>query len=197
MLRSKRNVALEFASKKLDGLVDVTFDPAVDHRGYLIKPYDEKPFKEKGINVDWKQILLQFTENINTVKGFHFQAAPFTEAKLITPINGKVIWVCVDVRPGSPTFGEVESTMLSSKRNSSLYACRGFAHANMNLTAEARIIIAADNHYSEAAGVGFAWDDPDIGFKWPLIEGEAVTMKEEHRDNPPFANIKNNINLEI
>lgn len=172
--------------RTLPGLYDVRFNPTVDHRGFLAKPYDELPFHKAGIDVVWRQILMQRTERRNTLKGLHIQTEPFTEAKLITPIEGRVLWVSVDLRKDSATFLRHEKTVLEPN-GPALFAARGFAHGCLHLTDDTLLLIAADNSYSEEHGVGIAWNDPEIAIDWPLIEGLPLIIKAEHRDNPPFA----------
>ena len=173
--------------KSVQGLYDISFEPAEDHRGYLAKPFDEKPFVEAGIDVHWKQIILQYTKSKNTVKGFHIQRCPFTEAKLIIPVVGEFIWVSVDSRTESPTYGKLSETRMGPDSNSALFASRGFAHGFLNFEDDTQILIAADNDYSESHGDGFAWDDPDICYKWPVLSDCPVVMKDEHRNYGSFA----------
>ena len=182
------------SDRTLSGLYDVRFNPAIDHRGYLAKLYDAVPFQKAGIDVKWRQIIMQHTERRNTLKGLHIQNAPFTEAKLITPIKGLVLWVSVDLRKESATFLRHEKAVLEPG-GAALFAARGFAHGCLHLTDDTLILIAADNDYSEGHGVGIAWNDLEIGIDWPLADGSPVIMKGEHRDNPSFAVARKKLQL--
>ena len=133
--------------KSVQGLFDVSFEPAHDHRGYLAKPFDEKPFADAGIEVHWKQIIVQHTEKKNTVKGFHIQIQPFTEAKLIVPVYGEFIWVSVDVRSASPTYGKAFETRFFPGNNAALFASRGFAHGFFSFENDTKILIDRTNGF--------------------------------------------------
>lgn len=185
---------MKFVSGETAGVFRVVFDPARDHRGYLSKPYEEKAFHAAGIDVTWRQLIFQSTDCRNTIKGFHIQADPFQEAKLITPVAGEVLWVSVDLRPGSSTFLKHEKFMLHPGAPAA-FIPRGFAHGCLHLSDNTMLMIAADNYYSEPDGVGIAWNDPEIAVDWPLFPGEPIVIKDEHRDNPPLAVVRKRLGL--
>ncbi|MFN3077567.1 MAG: dTDP-4-dehydrorhamnose 3,5-epimerase family protein [Alphaproteobacteria bacterium] len=185
---------MQFVPASLAGVFRVVFDPARDHRGYLSKPYEEKAFQAAGIDVTWRQIIFQFTEHHNTVKGLHIQSAPFLEAKLITPVVGEVLWISVDLRRDSPTFMKHEKFKMYPG-GPAVFVPRGFAHGGLYISDNSMLMIAADNYHSEPHGVGIAWNDPEIGIEWPLIPGEPIVIKDQHRDNPPLAAVRDRLGL--
>ena len=186
---------MKMIPRKLPGLMDVHYQPFTDHRGYLAKPFDDRPFHDAGIDAHWRQIVLQKTDHKNTIKGLHIQREPFDEAKLIVPLTGKVLWVNVDLRRNSPTFLKWESTLLEPGHDRALFIERGFCHGSLSLTDDALLLIMADNHYSPEHCVGFAWDDPEIGIEWPLIPGAPLVMSDDHRTNPLFAAVRGTLGL--
>ena len=185
---------MNFEKRDLQGLANVHFNRVCDMRGYLEKPYDKILFEQAGISVEWRQLILQHTEKKNTIKGLHIQAAPFAEAKLITPLSGDVLWVCVDMRPQSDTYLRHCKTLLKLG-GPALFAARGFAHGCIHLTDKTLLVISADNDYSEEHGIGIAWNDPTLGIDWPLLDGEPIVMKPEHRDNPSFADVRHRFEI--
>lgn len=185
---------MQLSERPISGLFDVTFPPAVDHRGYLVKPYNEQEFKEAGIDVTWRQIIMQQTERKNTMKGLHIQMAPFTEGKLVVPVAGRVMWVSIDFRKNSPTFLKWEKTILEPG-GPAWFAPRGMAHGCLHLTDNTLLLIAADNLHSEEHGVGIAWNDPDIAIDWPVDDAAALIMKDAHRQSPPFADVRQRLGL--
>ncbi|CAA7614509.1 dTDP-4-dehydrorhamnose 3,5-epimerase family protein [Magnetospirillum sp. SS-4] len=186
---------MRIAEREIKGMFDVEVDPAADHRGWLIKPFDARPFAAAGLTAEWRQVIVQYTEHRNTLKGLHHQADPFLEAKLIAPIEGRCFWVSVDLRPGSPTFGRWGGAVLDAAKRNSLYVARGFAHGCLTLTDRVNLLICADNDYSPDHGVSIAWNDPDFAIDWPLAPGEDVVMKDEHRAAPPFAALRDRLDL--
>ena len=186
---------MKISARALPGMYDVDFNVAVDHRGYLAKPFDDSPFRAAGIDVHWRQIITQFTERRNTVKGLHIQTDPFMEGKLVVPLAGEVLWISVDLRKNSPTFLRWEKTRLRPEDKRAVFVARGFAHGCLHLSDATQLLIAADSEHSDAHGVGIAWNDPEIGIDWPLIPGLPIVIKEEHRNNPPLSAVRRRLGL--
>ncbi|KIL97759.1 dTDP-4-dehydrorhamnose 3 5-epimerase [Paramagnetospirillum magnetotacticum MS-1] len=186
---------MRITERAIKGIFDVELDPAADHRGWLIKPFDARPFAAAGLTAEWRQVIVQFTEHKNTLKGLHHQAEPFLEAKLIAPIEGRCFWVSVDLRHESPTFGQWGGAVLDADKRNSLYVSRGFAHGCLTLSDHVNLLICADNDYSPDHGVSIAWNDPTFAIDWPLLADTEVVMKAEHRDAPPFAAVRGKLGL--
>jgi len=172
-----------FHPRKLDGLWDVGHSPVADHRGVLQKLYDAGQFGPLGDLPAWVQVIVSRTAKAKTLRGLHLQAPPFVEAKLVAPLLGRMVWVAVDVRRASPSFGQWESTTLDADHPTALYAARGFAHGCLSLTEDADLLILADNAYAE--GLGIRWDDPDLAIDWPLAG--PPTLSQAHTQLPSFA----------
>ena len=154
----------------IEGLCVIT--PAVhgDSRGYFFESYNENDMKENGLNITFVQDNQSMSVK-GVLRGLHFQKQ-FPQTKLVHVIRGAVFDAVVDVRPGSATFGQWFGIELSAENKKQLLIPRGFAHGFLVLTDDAEFCYKCDDFYHPGDEGGIAWNDPDIGIAWPLIEGE-------------------------
>ena len=154
--------------KKLDLVGAVIIDPDVypDKRGYFLETFQEKRYREFGIDVSFVQDNLSFSTK-GTLRGLHFQH-PHPQAKLVQVIQGEVLDVIVDVRRGSPTFGHWSGVGLSEKNHRQLFVPGGFAHGYCVLSDTAIFSYKCSDFYSPDCEKGVLWSDPDIGIDWPV-----------------------------
>ena len=138
-----------------------------DDRGYFFESWNEKAFTEAGINCKWVQDN-ESKSRFGVLRGLHFQAAPYTQAKLVRVIQGAVLDVAVDIRKGSPTFGKHVAVELSSENKRMLFVPRGFAHGFAVLSDEVIFAYKCDNPYMPSHERGIAFDDPDLGIDWKV-----------------------------
>ena len=157
---------MKIQEMKLSGAFEITPTLHVDSRGFLARTYDQDTFKNEKIDRRWVQESWSHTENKFTVRGLHVQFSPYTETKLVSIINGKMMWVIVDVRKGSDTFGKWDSVLLSSEERNSLFVERGFAHGCLSLTDNCDLLLKSDCEFIEGKGTGILWNDPIIGINW-------------------------------
>ena len=121
------------------------------------------------------------------MRGFHYQLAPFAQAKLVRVIKGKVLDVVVDIRKGSPTFGQNVSVELSEENKWQLFVPRGFAHGFVVLSDEAIFSYKVDNYYSKEGERGIAFDDETLAIDWK-IDRKSILLSEKDTKNPSFLN---------
>lgn len=159
---------IEIHKKKLDGLIEMVPDVYEDERGFLARLYDEKVFKDLGLPTRWTEESHHYTKKKNILRGLYLQSEPFSEGKLLRVIRGEMLWVSVDVRENSKTFGYWDSVILSDTRRNLLSAARGFAHGCLSLTDGVDLLIKSDNYFSEAHGAGIIWNDKDLKIDWNL-----------------------------
>lgn len=178
---------MKFVERKLKGLYEVHYEPYVDHRGSLTKPFNKQDFKDAGLEVDLCQVMHSYTEHRNTVRGMYIQTDPCMEGKVVAPLRGKTFWVAVDVRKGSDTFGEWDAMVLSPEAHKAFLITPGFAHGCLSLTDDVSLLLMADNHHAPDNGFAFAWDDPDVGIRWPLLSHPPI-FSEMSGTDPSFAN---------
>lgn len=159
---------MEFIKKKLKGVFEIKLNPIGDHRGFFMRTFDDKLFEELGLNFKWVQENHSKTEKKGTIRGLHLQLPPFAETKLIRAIRGEVLDVFVDLRLGSPTFGQWDSVLLSEKSHNYVLVPKGFGHSICTLTNDSEIIYKVDNYYSPEHEIGIIWNDKDINIEWPI-----------------------------
>lgn len=178
---------MNIAESRISGVYEVNVPAAyLDERGTLFRLFDAQIFEENGIRVQWQQVTYQFTKAKNVIRGLYTQLPPHTEMKLVSILSGMVFWVVVDLRKNSDTFGEWHGVTLSPTSIKGLVIERGFAHGCLSLTGDCQVIICADNYYSEADGVGIAWNDPELNVAWPDVDGDLI-ISDTHKAYPSFA----------
>lgn len=153
---------------RLSGLFRIEPEPLADNRGSFSRLFDSDAFTEAGLNTTWLQESRSYTERRHTVRGIHASLPPAVEGKTITAIRGEMLWVSVDIRRDSGTFGQWESIRLSGSDFTTLYAARGFAHGCVSLTDGCDLLLRADTRYSDQHGTGIAWNDPELAIDWQI-----------------------------
>lgn len=158
---------MEIIQKRLAGLFEVIPEKNTDERGFFLRLFDEKIFKELNLpDISRVQESCIFTKERFTLRGLHISLPPHLEAKTVTAIRGITLWVAVDVRKGSETFGQWTAIELNGDLCNTMVASRGFAHGCISRTDDCCLISTADNEFSEQHGVRINWDDPDLGIDW-------------------------------
>lgn len=154
--------------KKIDGVFEINLKPHKDYRGFFMRTYDEKIFRDNGLHKGWVQESHSYSKEKNILRGLHFQFPPYTEAKLIRAVTGEIFTVVVDLRKGSPTFGKWESVIISENNNKMIYISRGFAMGMCTLTDNCTLLYKIDNYYVPESQGAIQWNDTDIGINWPI-----------------------------
>ena len=141
----------------------VIIEPRIfgDSRGYFFESFSEKNFKEQVADVDFVQDN-ESKSCYGVVRGLHFQKPPYTQAKLVRVVKGRVLDVAVDLRKGSPTYGKHVAVELTEENHRQFFVPRGFAHGFAVLSEEAVFQYKCDNYYAPQAEGALAWDDPDV-----------------------------------
>jgi len=176
-----------FEKTPLDGVVVVTPRMFPDGRGFFMETYKRSEFAKAGIDVEFIQDN-HSSSSKGVVRGLHYQKAPHAQAKLIRMSRGTIFDVVVDMRAGSPTFGEWFGVELSEASRKMLYVPVGFAHGFAALSDHVELQYKVTAEYCKAAEAGIAWDDPTVGVKWPvssptLSEKDTVLPSLERADN--------------
>ena len=145
-----------------------------------MRVFDDKLFEAVGLNYKWVQENHSKTKKMGIIRGLHLQLPPFAETKLIRAIRGDVLDVFVDLRKGSPTFGQWDSVLLSEKMYNYVLVPRGFGHSICTLTENCEIIYKVDNYYSPDHEIGVLWNDKDININWPVSN---PVLSEKDKNN--------------
>jgi len=138
-----------------------------DERGFFMETYKRSDFAAHGIGEPFVQCN-QSRSSCGILRGLHFQKPPKAQGKLVRAISGAIFDVAVDLRKGSPTYGQWVGVELSGANNKMLYAPAGFAHGFCVVSAEADIAYMTSDEYAPALESGIAWDDPDLKIAWPV-----------------------------
>lgn len=153
-----------------------------DSRGYFFESFSERRFKELVADVDFVQDN-ESKSSFGVVRGLHFQKPPYTQAKLVRVVKGKVLDVAVDLRKGSPTYGKYVSVEISEENHRQVYIPKGFAHGFAVLSEEAVFQYKCDAYYEPKSEGAIAWNDPDLNIDWKLMP-EQVLLSDKDRNNP-------------
>jgi len=154
-----------------------------DHRGYFVETYRQDKLEEA---LGYKVNFVQDNESKSTkgvLRGLHFQLAPHAQTKLVRVIEGAVLDVAVDIRKGSPTFGEYVAVELSADNKKQLFVPRGFAHGFVVLTETATFAYKVDNYYSPECDRGLAFNDKALNIDWQL-DTSSLLLSEKDMKQP-------------
>lgn len=159
----------------LPGVVIVEPQMFPDDRGYFLETWNQERYRQAGISGPFVQDNFSRSSR-GTLRGLHLQC-PTTQGKLVTAISGRIFDVVVDVRRGSPTFGQWVSVVLDDQARRQIWAPRGFAHGFCVLSETADVLYKVDAPYRPNEEISIAYDDPQIGVIWPLTP-EAMSQKD-------------------
>lgn len=150
----------------LEGLLIIEPDVYGDHRGFFLESWNERRYREAGISAAFIQDNFSFSQR-GTLRGLHFQN-PLAQGKLVSVWQGEVFDVAVDIRRGSRTFGQWHGVNLTADSKRQFYVPPGFAHGFAVISETALFHYKCTEIYSPQNELGFRWDDPEVGIKWPL-----------------------------
>ncbi|MAZ20502.1 dTDP-4-dehydrorhamnose 3,5-epimerase [Roseovarius sp.] len=157
----------EFVQTPLPGVWEITPRRFGDHRGFFSESYSAKVFVDHGIDLVFVQDNHSLSATVGTVRGLHFQSPPHAQGKLVRCGKGKIFDVAVDVRRGSPTYGQWYGAELSFENGKQLLVPAGFLHGFMTLEPDSEIVYKCTDFYAPDCDGGVRWNDPDIGITWP------------------------------
>ncbi|MBP5296761.1 MAG: dTDP-4-dehydrorhamnose 3,5-epimerase [Bacteriovoracaceae bacterium] len=164
---------MEFKKTAIAGVYLITPKIWKDARGYFFECYKEDEFKENGIPHHFVQDN-QSCSSYGVVRGLHSQQGASAQAKLVRVIQGKVLDVAVDIRQGSPTYGQHVSAELDGETGTMLFIPRGFLHGFSVLSPQAIFTYKCDNFYCKEAELRVKLDDPLLGIDWKIPAGQRI-----------------------
>ncbi len=169
---------------KLDGVVLVEPQVFGDERGFFVETFSRDRWRELGVDVEFVQHNHSRSSK-GTLRGIHFQTEP-GQAKLIRCARGEIVDVAVDLRRGSPTYGQWEAHRLDDVKHRQLFVPVGFGHGFAVLSEEADVAYQVSSLYGPATEAGIAWDDPDVGIDWQVSD---PLLSERDKTAPRLAEI--------
>jgi dTDP-4-dehydrorhamnose 3,5-epimerase len=178
-------IKMNLKQTRLPGVLIIEPQVFNDERGYFMEPYNQKRYAEYGITSIFVQDNLSYSVR-GTLRGLHYQY-PHEQAKLIQVLEGEVFDVVVDIRKGSPTFGQWTSSYLSSENKHQAYIPEGFAHGFCCLSETALFFYKCSDFYMPECEGGIHWSDPDLNIDWPISN---PLVSEKDARNPFLKNVQ-------
>lgn len=175
-----------FHETKLAGAYVVEIELLADERGFFARTWCEDEFRALRLNTHIAQCNVSYSKVKGTVRGMHYQAAPYEEAKLIRCTKGAIFDVIIDLREGSPTFAKHVAVVLSEQNRKMLYVPEGLAHGFQTLEDETEVFYQMSQAYVPGYARGVRWDDPAFGIQWPE---DVRVISQRDRSYPDFAAI--------
>jgi dTDP-4-dehydrorhamnose 3,5-epimerase len=157
-----------FEPAPIGGAFVIEPEPVVDERGFFARTFCQDEFRRHGLDPCVAQCGISFSERRGTLRGMHLQAPPHAEAKLVRCTRGAIHDVILDLRRGSPTFGEWWAVEMAPAAGPLLYVPEGVAHGFQTLEPETEVTYQMSRAHAPEAATGVRWDDPAFGIEWPL-----------------------------
>lgn len=179
---------MEFVSLALPGVIEIRPRRLGDERGYFSEIFRLGDFREKAGACEFVQENESLSARVGTVRGLHFQTAPFAQGKLVRCTAGAIFDVAVDLRSDSATYGQWAGVILSPENGSQLWVPPGFAHGFCTLAPDSVVNYKVTAPYSHPHDRGLAWDDPAIGIEWPE-QADPETLSAKDRQQPLLADL--------
>ncbi len=152
-----------------------------DERGFFSEVFKESVLHQNGIDVHFVQENHSLSGSKLVVRGLHFQIPPFAQAKLLRVIAGSIFDVAVDIRWGSPSFGQHVAVVLSAEEWNQIFIPEGFAHGYCTIEPDTEVIYKVNSYYSAEHDRGLLWNDPSLAIAWPSAAGQAMLSDKDRR----------------
>lgn len=169
---------LAIQKTKLSNVIILTPKVFKDNRGYFTETFRADELAKVGFKKEFIQDNQSFSSTPNTLRGFHFQTPPYSQDKLVRVNQGSILDIVVDIRTGSPTYGQHLSVELSSENFKQLLIPSGFAHAFLTLEADTIVSYKVTNPYAPECDSGIIWNDSDLEIEWPNSEMPILSKKD-------------------
>jgi dTDP-4-dehydrorhamnose 3,5-epimerase len=168
---------LKFTETQLKGAYIIEPELIRDERGFFARSWCQKEFTERGLNPNLVQCNISFNLKKGTLRGMHYQAKPYEEAKLVRCTMGAIYDVIVDIRPGSSTFKQWVAVELTAENRKMLYIPEGMAHGFQTLVDNTEVFYQMSEFYHSESSTGLRWDNPVFEIEWP-IEVKIISDKD-------------------
>ena len=174
---------MRFVETKIPGVFEISIEPKSDERGFFARGWCAQEFQRHGLNPKLVQCSISFNTRKGTLRGVHYQAAPYQEAKLVRCTRGSIFDVAIDLRPHSRTFKSWVSAVLTAEQRNALYVPEGCAHGFLTLEDNTEVFYQMSEVFSADSARGVRWDDPAFQIAWPA---RVERISERDRTCPDF-----------
>lgn len=157
-----------FSETKLNGVFVLDLEPIEDERGFFARTFCREEFMQQGLVSSFDQTSVSFNSAAGTLRGMHYQVAPFEEAKLVRCTMGRMYDVALDLRGNSPTFLSWIGVELSARNRRAMYIPGGCAHGFLTLADDCEVLYNITPAFHGQSARGVRWDDPVFGIQWPI-----------------------------
>ncbi len=168
---------MKIVPSHIDGLLVITPRVFRDERGYFLVSFSEEPYREAGILSPFVQDNQSLSQK-GVLRGLHFQKPPFAQGKLVRVIKGSVLDVAVDIRRGSPTYGQYQAEVLSEENQAQFWIPPGFAHGFLTLEDHTIFSYKCTEYYNRESEDGIRWNDPDVHINWG-VQNPTLSDKDQ------------------
>lgn len=183
-----RKIAMKSEPLAIADIVRIVPKRLADSRGYFSEVYRERWFRDTVADCGFVQENQSLSSAVGTVRGLHFQAAPFDQGKLVRCLVGAIYDVAVDLRVGSPSYGKWVAAELSADNGEQLWIPAGFAHGFATRSPDTVIHYKVTAPYSAEHDRGLRWNDASLGVDWPVGDDEAI-LSDKDRAQPVLASL--------
>ena len=174
---------MTFLPTPLAGAYVVELEQRMDERGFFARSFCQEEFKAQGLDPRIAQTNVSYNRRRGTLRGMHFQAVPYAEAKLVRCTQGAIWDAIIDLRPDSPSFKRWHGIELSAANRRALYVPEGFAQGFQTLADDSEVLYLMSQFYRPDSARGLRWDDPAFGIAWPIANPQ---LSERDRGLPFF-----------
>ena len=174
---------MQFTETSLQGAFIVDLELREDERGFFARSWSAEEFSQQNLDPRLVQCSVSFSPRRGTLRGMHYQVAPFAEAKLVRCTRGSIFDVIIDLRPQSSTFRQWWGTELTLENRRAVFVPVGFAHGLQTLEDHTEVFYQMSERYHQGSAHGVRWNDPAFGIKWPIA---TPSVSETDANYPDF-----------
>jgi len=172
-----------FIETQLKGAFIIKPERLEDERGFFARTWCQREYEAHGLNSRLVQCNISFNEKAGTLRGMHYQAAPYEEAKLVRCTQGAIYDAIIDLRPESPTFKQYTAIVLTAQNRKMLYVPEGFAHGFLTLEDHTEVFYQMSEFYAPEYVRGIRWNDPAFNIQWPA---DVQIISDRDQNLPDF-----------
>jgi dTDP-4-dehydrorhamnose 3,5-epimerase len=174
---------MTFDETVISGVFEIRINRMPDNRGFFARTWCRNEFEEHGLEPVLKQCSISYNARKGTLRGMHYQAAPFAESKLVRCTQGAIYDVVLDLRPQSPSFKNWIAVTLTAENRNMVYMPKGCAHGFLTLQEQTEVFYQMSEVYNAESARGVRWDDPAFRIAWPE---KVEVISERDRTYPDF-----------